>query len=167
MKAIMKPTKVEDHTKDYPTKEVDNLRDIVNVDDDGRKRDDARTHTQEEEEQIILDERKISEKENEVPTEEFVIDKIVNHKINRSRRHRYAKAGEPLYRVRWYGSKKKMTLGNQRNTYLGVRSFHTTEQRRPKSWRASNKPTTANADSTFKFHVLTYRRASTVEQSFR
>ena len=99
----MKPTKVEDHTKDYPTKEVDNLRDIVNVDDDGRKRDDARTHTQEEEEQIILDERKISEKENEVPTEEFVIDKIVNHKINRSRRHRYAKAGEPLYLVRWYG----------------------------------------------------------------
>lgn len=35
--------------------------------------------------------------------EQFIIDKIVDHRINRSRRHRYARAGEPLYRARWYG----------------------------------------------------------------
>lgn len=33
----------------------------------------------------------------------FVIDKIFDHKINRSRRDRCAKAGEPLYHVCWYG----------------------------------------------------------------
>lgn len=35
-------------------------------------------------------------------TEEHVMDSIVDHKINKSRRHRYAKHGERLYRVRWY-----------------------------------------------------------------
>ena len=32
-----------------------------------------------------------------------MIDKIVDQKINRNKRNRYAKVGEPLYRVRWYG----------------------------------------------------------------
>ena len=38
-------------------------------------------------------------------TEDFVIDKIVNHRVNRSRNHEYAKYGENLYPVRWYGFK--------------------------------------------------------------
>lgn len=41
-------------------------------------------------------------KNNEAPTEDFVIEKIIDHKINTSRRHRYSKEGEPLYRVRCY-----------------------------------------------------------------
>ena len=36
-------------------------------------------------------------------TEEFTIEKVVDHKRNRSRKHRYAKYGETLFRVRWYG----------------------------------------------------------------
>ena len=30
------------------------------------------------------------------------MDSIVDDKVNKSRRHRYAKYGETLYRVRWY-----------------------------------------------------------------
>lgn len=37
--------------------------------------------------------------------EEFVIDKIVNHRIQKSREHNYAEHGEPLYRVWLYGYK--------------------------------------------------------------
>lgn len=40
---------------------------------------------------------------NEAPTEVFVIDEVVDHNINQGPRHRYSKAGEALYRVRWYG----------------------------------------------------------------
>ena len=36
-------------------------------------------------------------------TAEFTIKKIVNHKRNRSREHQYAKYGETLFRIRWYG----------------------------------------------------------------
>ena len=38
-----------------------------------------------------------------VDTEEFVIDKVVDHKLNKNRRHKFANVGEPLFRVRWYG----------------------------------------------------------------
>lgn len=44
-----------------------------------------------------------SKKKNEATTCDFVIDNIVDHTINKSRWHRYAKAGEGLYRVRSYG----------------------------------------------------------------
>lgn len=37
--------------------------------------------------------------------EEYVIDSIVEHKTNKSRRHRYLKYSENLYRMRWYGFK--------------------------------------------------------------
>ena len=38
-----------------------------------------------------------------VDTEEFVIDKVVDHKLNKNRRHKFVNVGEPLFRVRWYG----------------------------------------------------------------
>lgn len=38
----------------------------------------------------------------EAPKEELSIHKTVDHNINKSRRHRYAKVGEPLYKVCWY-----------------------------------------------------------------
>ena len=36
-------------------------------------------------------------------TEEFVIDKVVGHKVNRNRRHKFANVGELLFKVLWYG----------------------------------------------------------------
>ena len=36
-------------------------------------------------------------------TEEFVIDKVVDHKVYRNRRHKFANVGELLFKVRWYG----------------------------------------------------------------
>ena len=38
-----------------------------------------------------------------VENEEFFIDTIVSHKINRNKRHADAKDGDILYRVRWVG----------------------------------------------------------------
>ena len=35
--------------------------------------------------------------------EEYVIETIVDHEVNRSRRNRYAKYGDTLYKVRWHG----------------------------------------------------------------
>lgn len=42
------------------------------------------------------------ETDDEKETEEFVINKVVNHRTNKSRNHQYADYGEPLYRVRWF-----------------------------------------------------------------
>ena len=36
-------------------------------------------------------------------TEEFTVEKVVDNKRNRSRKYRYAKYGETLFRVIWYG----------------------------------------------------------------
>ena len=57
---------------------------------------DAETTNATQEEQT----KKNDAEENE--TEEHVMDSIVDDKVNKSRRHRYAKYGETLYRVRWY-----------------------------------------------------------------
>ena len=43
------------------------------------------------------------EGDKDVDTDEYVIDEIVDTRVNKSRRNRYAKPGETLYRVRWYG----------------------------------------------------------------
>ena len=32
-----------------------------------------------------------------------MIDSIVAHKVNKSRRHRFVKKGETFFRIRWYG----------------------------------------------------------------
>ena len=102
MKEILKPTMAKDKEDDYPTKKVTNLKGMVDVDGNEVNKE-KRTRTQDENELIPNERNDETEKEDEHPTEEFVIHKIIDHKINRSRRHRYAKAGEPLYRVRWYG----------------------------------------------------------------
>lgn len=51
-------------------------------------------------EAIAEEDSNVEEKPN---TEEFVMDKIVNDRINRSRNHAYAQYGDILYRTRWYG----------------------------------------------------------------
>ena len=32
-----------------------------------------------------------------------MIDRIVTHKVNKSARHRFAKKGDALYKISWYG----------------------------------------------------------------
>lgn len=43
------------------------------------------------------------QKEDDDETKQSVIDPIFDHEINNSRKHRYVKQGENLYRVHWYG----------------------------------------------------------------
>lgn len=43
------------------------------------------------------------ESKEKAPTEDFFIDRIIEHRMNPRRRHRYAKEGEPLYRDLSYG----------------------------------------------------------------
>lgn len=52
-----------------------------------------------------LNEKKESGKENESHSEDFFIDKVVDHKVNIDQKHRHEKAGERLYRVSWPGYK--------------------------------------------------------------
>ena len=60
--------------------EVQNDNDEQDVDDDNEDRD-----------------------ETEDEHEEFVIDKIITHRVNKNKKHKYAKLNRNLYRVRWYG----------------------------------------------------------------
>ena len=57
----------------------------------------------EDEEQPQVDKSVNSREEPEYISEEYVIDDIVDWKINKSRRNRYVKYGENLYKVLWHG----------------------------------------------------------------
>lgn len=41
-------------------------------------------------------------KDNEDETEEFVMEKVISHRTNKSKKHRHAEVGKLLYRIRWY-----------------------------------------------------------------
>ena len=56
-----------------------------------------------DQEQPQVDNAVNSRKELEDTPGEYVIDDIVDWKINKSRRNRYVKYGENLYKVRWHG----------------------------------------------------------------
>ena len=43
-----------------------------------------------------------TETQDEDDTEELVMDKIVSHRTNKSKKHRHAEVGDLLYRIRWY-----------------------------------------------------------------
>lgn len=60
-----------------------------------------------EEQQNDSDEEQKDDTEKEKETEDFISDKIDNHQIKISRKHNYAKHGEPLYRVRLFVFKRK------------------------------------------------------------
>ena len=49
-----------------------------------------------------MEDSQLNEEDKASDTEEFTIEKVVDHKRNRSRNHLYAKHGETLFRVRWY-----------------------------------------------------------------
>ena len=95
---LLRPVALPDNGE--VTNEEGNLRDIVKRDDKPPNKE--KQATEPENQSNPEDERK-TEKEMEDDTEEFVIDSIVAHKVNKSRRHRFAKHGENLYQVRWYG----------------------------------------------------------------
>ena len=97
--AILRPILNAELDKDYPKSEEENRLDLTTpVPSKGPNKpvtpvlkETPKTPTPE----VV--------EENEVPTEEFVIDDIISHMVNKSRRHQYANKGETLYRVRWYG----------------------------------------------------------------
>ena len=97
--AILRPIPNAELDKDYPKSEEENRLDLTTpVPSKGPNKpvtpvlkETPKTPTPE----VV--------EENEVPTEEFVIDDIISHMVNKSRRHQYANKGETLYRVRWYG----------------------------------------------------------------
>ena len=43
----------------------------------------------------------------QVELDEFFIDSMIDHKINLSKRHRYSKYGDSLYKIHWYEYKPK------------------------------------------------------------
>ena len=113
---ILRPTKLSD--SEGPTNEEGNLQDLPHsqtVEEEEPRRMKTRSQTKESDSETkvantgpgpggsVEVEKEENQKTEESDTEEFVIDSIVSHKVNKSRRHRYAKQGENLYRVRWYG----------------------------------------------------------------
>lgn len=67
---------------------------------------------------------KKNERKNKVSTEYFLINEIVDNKINNSRRHWFIKASEQLYRVGWYGYEPNHEICDPTTTYHEVRSYH-------------------------------------------
>ena len=70
-----------------------------------------------DQEQPQVDKAVNSRNEPEYIQEEFVMDEIVDFKVNKSRRNRYAKYGENLYKFRWYG------LGSEEETWEPTHHF--------------------------------------------
>lgn len=100
---IIKPTKVKDRNVDSPTRENFNMRDILNVNDKevGWMQPQGRYLLAKEwgKRQFLHEHDRVKK---EAHTEKSVINKIVDHKINRNKRSRYTNVGEPLYRLTWY-----------------------------------------------------------------
>lgn len=70
--------------------------------DNGKPNNEEQTNNNDQNVTRESNKKDDDENKNEAPMEEFVIDKIVDHKMNRNRRQRYVNAGEPVYCVRWY-----------------------------------------------------------------
>lgn len=116
MEKILKPTKVKDMDQEYTAKKDINLKYFGTInhekDDTGEIYYDEASCKEMKQKKYRKGEsdtchvfKKETQKEEKdgAPTEDFVIENIVDYKINISRMHRYGKAGEPLYFVRWYG----------------------------------------------------------------
>lgn len=91
-----RPMTVDKIICDYPTSEAENVA-------------QTRPHTQMEvvilaksSQDPVIDVNQPKSEEKPANEEEPVTDKIVSHRINPSRNHKYAKFGENRYCVRWY-----------------------------------------------------------------
>ena len=83
---------------DFPAPEQYNLRHIRRnaSEDESNKAETQSDEVEQEEPSEVPEEDQVSD------TEEFMIARVADHKRNRSRKHRYAKYSETLFRVRWY-----------------------------------------------------------------
>ena len=104
MEQTLQPTLV-DNTLEYPTSADTNRLDITKPTSDTNVSSETRQAAAATNGQEIQSPPTVKDQNNQTNdgTTEFVIDKIVEHQVNKSRRHRYAKHGETLYRVRWHG----------------------------------------------------------------
>ena len=101
VQAIVQPTIVSQKIANYPATEAVNLKHVLSKDDDNANQEtisekDARANTQSSHVDQSMD-------EVHVESDEFFIDTIVSHKLNRNKRHANAKDGDTLFRVRWVG----------------------------------------------------------------
>lgn len=141
MNKIVKATKVKDKDVKYITGEDDNMRYIAKYDAEEARKDQSNhgetTSKKEERENESNDERYLTKKDekknDEAPTEDFCIEKIVDHKINSCRRNRYAKVSEPLYKFWWYYYQQdyyySIIRWKRQSAYLEVRFYRTIVQR--------------------------------------
>lgn len=97
-----RPQTDEELGTELPASEESNISQFVKP---KKKKPPSRTTKMEKEATQSDDENEETEKtlDKEKETEDFVIEKIVNNQVNKSRNHKYAEYGEPLYYIRWYG----------------------------------------------------------------
>ena len=112
------PTHLDETLSNYPAPEETNLRHIENIPSTpgNEERDIFAERTNDNPNQTNPTQNsptgnspkpprpdmKDGNPNNEDETEEFVMDKIISHRINKSKKHRYADVGDLLYRIRWY-----------------------------------------------------------------
>ena len=113
---VVQPTVTNATFVDYPnTESVNQSHSPAAEKNDQRTVDEPNMgESQQSSEEDDTTSRKLSEAQLTTPdssddrndnldSDEFIIDSIVSHKINRSSRHDHAKQIETLFRVRWYG----------------------------------------------------------------
>ena len=92
----------------FPAPEEDNIHHIIRntSDDESNEAETQIDEFEQEESSDVPDEDRAASQQNEEDqfsdTEEFTVEKVVDHKRNKSRKHRYAKYGETLFLLRWY-----------------------------------------------------------------
>ena len=101
MQSIVRPTVVSQTIANFPATEAVNLQYVLSKDDQNAN-----------EKQISEQETRVDTRNTQVDEDldkdlvennEFYIDTVVSHKLNRNKRHPDAKVGDILYRVRWVG----------------------------------------------------------------
>ena len=91
-------------------------------------------------EQPQVDKDVNSREEPEDTLEEYVMDEIVDFKVNKSRRNRYAKYGENLYKVRWHGFGPEEDTWEPTHHFREARSLRFTEYVNSRYHRTSTTP---------------------------
>lgn len=112
---LLKPPK---NDLEYPANESSNQKDLFKTKKPKNASDNQTTESDSVDTTVPLDKtkQKIHKRgesaderdvklnnKNDPPTEDFVIYRIVDHKINKDHRQRYSNVGDLLYRTRWYG----------------------------------------------------------------
>ena len=101
MQSIVRPTVVSQTIANFPATEAVNLQYVLSKDDQNANE----KRSSEEETRVDTRNTQVDEDLDKdlVENNEFFIDTVVSHKVNRDKRHADAKVGDTLYRVRWVG----------------------------------------------------------------